>query len=117
MILTAGGVVVCSSCGQERPAGDRFCGMCGTPLPHRPMSTPGAQSTIDLSHGPLENAPLDGRSLTAAVEAPDVQLADGDESATGMPATESLRSASPVSQEVSDSPGEMFEAAPVHLEA
>jgi hypothetical protein len=41
----------------------------------------------------------------------------GDESTTGMPATESLRSASPVSHEVADPSGETFEQAPVHFEA
>ncbi len=45
--------MVCSSCGQERPAGDRFCGMCGTPLPHRLLS---AEGTLSLARGRWENS-------------------------------------------------------------
>src|SRR5271157_5228572 len=54
MISTAGDVVVCSACGVQSPNSNRFCGMCGTPLPHRPLDTPGAQSTVNLTRGPLE---------------------------------------------------------------
>src|ERR1035438_1279370 len=51
-----GGVVVCSTCGYENKAGNRFCGMCGTPLPHRPLTAPGAQSTASLTRALAENA-------------------------------------------------------------
>jgi hypothetical protein len=61
--------VVCGVCGQECPAGNRFCGMCGTPLPRRPL---GAQGTMNLTPGPLENYPPDGRGLFAPVEFPSV---------------------------------------------
>jgi len=47
--------VVCSACGFENLQGMRFCGMCGTPLPHRPLTAPGAQSTLSFTHGPLES--------------------------------------------------------------
>jgi zinc-ribbon domain/Sel1 repeat len=57
--------VVCSSCGEERPAGDRFCGMCGTPLPHPPLSTAGAEGTLRLTRGPLESPSPHGRMSTA----------------------------------------------------
>ena len=57
--------MVCSSCGQERPEGDRFCGICGTPLPHRPLSAAGAEATINLSRGPLEISAPHSRSSTA----------------------------------------------------
>jgi len=87
-------------------------------MPHRPLSTPGAQSTVNFSRGPLENSPIEGRSLAAAVEEPAAQSSYGDESATDTPATETLRSAHPVSQEVVDPPGEMLhQQAPGHLEA
>ncbi|MGB8770744.1 MAG: zinc-ribbon domain-containing protein [Candidatus Korobacteraceae bacterium] len=47
--------MVCSTCGYENQAGNRFCGMCGTPLPHRPLTTPGAQSTASLTRALGEN--------------------------------------------------------------
>jgi hypothetical protein len=50
--------VVCSACGYENQSGMHFCGMCGTPLPHRPLTTPGAQSTLSMTR-----VPLDGGSL------------------------------------------------------
>jgi hypothetical protein len=34
----------------------RFCGMCGTPLPYRPLTTPEAQSTLKYTRLPLEEA-------------------------------------------------------------
>src|SRR5271167_653731 len=104
MILTAGGVVVCSACGQERPDGDRFCGICGTPLPHRPLSTPGAQSTIHLSRGPL-----DGRGRSAAAQNPTGQQSYGEEWIADLPVAETLPSATMVAQEVAEPPGDTFE--------
>ena len=59
----AGGVVVCSACGYENQAGNRYCGMCGIPLPHRPLTTAGAQSTASLTRPLAENAgPLEPRA-------------------------------------------------------
>lgn len=46
--------MVCSSCGFENQASMRFCGMCGTPLPHRPLTAEGAQSTLNMTRVPLE---------------------------------------------------------------
>ncbi|MFZ0704713.1 MAG: zinc-ribbon domain-containing protein [Candidatus Korobacteraceae bacterium] len=46
--------MLCSNCGFENPADHRFCGMCGTPLPQRPIIAPGAQSTADLTRHPVE---------------------------------------------------------------
>src|ERR1035441_2158568 len=61
-----GGVVVCSTCGYENQAGNRFCGMCGTPLPHRPLTAPGAQSTASLTRALAENArPIEPRASAA----------------------------------------------------
>jgi len=55
--------VVCSACGYENQAGNRYCGMCGIPLPHRPLTTAGAQSTASLTRLLAENAgPLEPRS-------------------------------------------------------
>ena len=46
--------MVCSACGFENGSAMRFCGMCGTPLPHAPLTTPGAQSTLNLTRVPVE---------------------------------------------------------------
>ncbi len=46
--------MVCSACGYENQAGMHFCGMCGTPLPHRPLTTPGAQSTLSMTRVPVD---------------------------------------------------------------
>ncbi len=46
--------MLCSNCGFENPTGHHFCGMCGTPLPQRPILAPGAQSTADLTRRPVE---------------------------------------------------------------
>ena len=59
--------MVCSACGFENLAGMRFCGMCGTPLPHRPLTTPGAQGTLSLTRVPLEGGVSSpGRSTSSA---------------------------------------------------
>jgi hypothetical protein len=50
--------VVCSTCGHENQVGNRFCGMCGTPLPHRPLTAPGAQSTASLTRPLAEDVGL-----------------------------------------------------------
>ena len=48
--------MVCSSCGFENDGTMRFCGMCGTPLPYRPLTTPEAQSTLKYTRLPREDA-------------------------------------------------------------
>ncbi len=68
--------MVCSACGYETRIGNRYCGMCGTPLPHRPLTAPGAQGTLSLTRVPLESAkpadrqpvapPLEGASAPSA---------------------------------------------------
>jgi zinc-ribbon domain len=47
--------VVCSACGYENEVGNRFCGMCGTPLPHRPLTAPGAHGTHTFTRFPWGN--------------------------------------------------------------
>src|ERR1039457_4698543 len=40
--------------------------MCGTPLPHRPLTAPGAQSTASLTRALAENAsPIEPRASAA----------------------------------------------------
>jgi outer membrane biosynthesis protein TonB len=34
----------------------RYCVMCGMPLPHRPLTTPGAQSTLNFTRIPVESS-------------------------------------------------------------
>lgn len=46
--------MVCNACGHENQDGHPFCGMCGTPLPHPPLTTPGAQSTLDFTRVPRD---------------------------------------------------------------
>ena len=58
--------MVCSACGYENQVGNRFCGMCGTPLPHRPLTTPSAQSTASLTRPLAENGtPPESRASAA----------------------------------------------------
>jgi hypothetical protein len=57
--------VVCSACGYENQTGNRFCGMCGTPLPHPPLTAPGAQGTHSLTRVPVETAHSAERLLGA----------------------------------------------------
>jgi zinc-ribbon domain/Sel1 repeat len=54
--------VLCSACGNENPVGNRFCGMCGTPLPHRPLTAPGAQGTHSFTRVPQESTKPNERS-------------------------------------------------------
>src|SRR5271166_6021162 len=65
-IISIGGFVICSACGYENQVGNRFCGMCGTPLPHPPLTAPGAQGTHSLTRVPVETAPTAERQTTAA---------------------------------------------------
>ena len=59
--------MVCSSCGQERPDGDRFCGTCGTPLPHPRMGAAGAESTLSFTRVSLESFSSRDRVLATHV--------------------------------------------------
>ena len=46
--------MICSSCGCDNPREHRYCGMCGTPFPHRPLTVPASQSTLAFSKTPIE---------------------------------------------------------------
>jgi hypothetical protein len=105
MISTAGGVVICSACGHDSPAGYHFCGMCGTPLPHRPLETPGAHSTMSLAHGPLE-IPRPVKDQSAPVDDSGGQRSHAGALATGASGHESSGPDQAVSQEVTRSPDE-----------
>jgi hypothetical protein len=61
--------VVCSACGYENQEAMRYCVMCGMPLPHRPLTTPGAQSTLNFTRIPVESGSIvfeQGRSGTGS---------------------------------------------------
>ena len=61
----------------------RFCGMCGTPLPHRPLTTPGAQSTLSLTRVPQESGSSPASSRTAV--SPEMPRANGDSPSAKLP--------------------------------
>ncbi len=105
MISTAGGVVICSACGHDSPAGYHFCGMCGTPLPHRPLETPGAQSTMSLARGPLEIPRLE-EERSAPVDDPGSQCSHAEDTANGAPGEPEPGPDGAVSQEVTPGPDE-----------
>ena len=72
--------MLCSNCGFENPTGHHFCGMCGTPLPQRPIIAPGAQSTADLTRHPIETKPvpppatnLSSWSTPSAIQVPETE--------------------------------------------
>ena len=60
--------MICSACGYENQGQMRYCVMCGMPLPHRPMTTPGAQSTLNFTRIPVESDSThdQGRSVTGS---------------------------------------------------
>lgn len=71
----------CSNCRFENPSGHRFCGMCGTPLPQRPLTVPDAESTVGFTRAPVEVSQVapstvaSGSDLSApaAIETPETQ--------------------------------------------
>lgn len=68
--------MVCSACGYENQEAMRYCVMCGMPLPHRPLTTPGAQSTLNFTRIPVESGSIQfdqgrnvaGPSVTGVLE-------------------------------------------------
>ncbi len=60
--------MVCGACGYENQVGNRFCGMCGTPLPHRPLTAPGAHGTHTFMRLPLESAKLERERVEVPAE-------------------------------------------------
>ena len=55
--------MICSACGFDNPGEMRFCGMCGVPLPQRPITAPGAQSTLRFTRIPVDtHSPLSERN-------------------------------------------------------
>ena len=70
--------MVCSSCGYDNPHEHRYCGMCGTPFPHRPLTVPEAQSTLSFSSAPLEvvPAPLPIRTVEPPAVVPQIHTVE-----------------------------------------
>jgi len=102
------GVVICSACGEQSPASKRFCGMCGTPLPHCSLNTPGARCTMNLAQGPLES-PKPAERQPAADDMPGIQQQRGDE----LPAGETPGPDESVSQGLPGPLGVTFKQSPV----
>ncbi len=91
--------MVCSNCGYDNPREHRYCGMCGTPFPHRDLTVPDAQSTLTFSSAPLEVVPSTLSVPTAEAQAPEAEAtviaaetksADYIESYTAPPVPQSL---------------------------
>ena len=106
--------MVCSACGHEGPPGNRFCGMCGTPLPHPPLDTPGAQSTMNLTRGPLA-IHLPAERQSAAVDVPVAPPSDDELSTDAFPGGRP-QSDETASQGVPASLGDTIKPAPVLVE-
>ncbi len=104
------GVVTCSACGEQSPARNRFCGMCGTSLP-RSLDTPAARGSMNLARGPLES-PQPAERQSAAVDLPGVQRIHGDELTTEASAGETPQSDEVVLQGVAGPLGDTFEQLP-----
>ncbi|HLI63687.1 MAG TPA: hypothetical protein VKV05_09825 [Terriglobales bacterium] len=103
--------MVCSACGFENPKAMRFCGMCGTPLPQRPLTAPGAHSTLNFTRVPMEGAVAGGQNAGSApsshtgrrteTRAPSATLADPRDLAEHRPASSAVP---PVEELVPDVP-------------
>lgn len=65
--------MVCSSCGYDSPREHRYCGMCGTPFPHRDLTVPDAQSTLAFTSVPLEVTPSTLSVTAVEVQHPPVE--------------------------------------------
>ncbi len=99
--------MLCSACGHDSPAGYRFCGMCGTPLPHRLLETSGAHSTVSLARGPLEiPRPADGQSV--GVHDSGDRRSHLDTAAVEASGNESSRPEADTSQEVASPPNNIL---------
>lgn len=110
--------MVCSSCGYDNPREHRYCGMCGTPFPHRPLTVPDAQSTLTFTSKPFEIAssalpvhvaePLAAEPLPAGVAPePPAPIAEAVETEPVGPAVES-----PVTKPAEAEPVEIIALAP-----
>lgn len=62
--------MVCSACGYANQVGHRFCGMCGTPLPHHPLTAPGAHGTHTFTRFPVGNGRPAREDVGASTEQP-----------------------------------------------
>ena len=110
--------MICSSCGYENPAGHRFCGMCGTPLPHRPLTTPGAQSTLSMTRVPIDlreqaaraegASPSDAPPAATNTVAATPNLPHGDIADASTTSTAAMTNAVPAKELVPDIPYDEF---------
>ncbi len=111
MIFAPGGVVVCSSCGYDNAAGMRFCGMCGTPLPHLPITAPGAHSTLNFTRVPVENRVSTHEQSTSSQDRGGVLL----QMPPASPTAEPINPEAPVEADLRDeAPAELVPDVPLH---
>jgi hypothetical protein len=88
---------------------NRFCGMCGTPLPQKPITAPGAQSTLSFTRLPLEvrnasSSTVSNRTKSAAVQEGLTGAPAARSSAPSGTATTSAAKASVAKRQTSSSP-------------
>jgi Sel1 repeat-containing protein len=88
--------VVCSACGFKNEPNMRFCGMCGIPLPSRPMTTPGGQSTLNLTRVPVESGTA--TQETSPISARSHELVSGHGRASTVADSAMADSATPVAE-------------------
>ncbi len=81
--------MLCGACGYENQTGNRFCGMCGTPLPHRPL---GSQGTHSFTRVPLESTKTPDPAATPADNASSPPAAGRTGVLVAMPRAASLSS-------------------------
>ncbi len=92
--------MVCSSCGFENPLAMRYCGMCGMPMPHKPITAPGAHSTLNFTR-----VPVDTREAASAREPSEGSEAGGSvaversSSPASRPQSGPLETATPATEE------------------
>lgn len=72
----------CTNCGFENPPLHRFCGMCGTPLPQRPITAPGAHSTVGLTRLPVEVPQPNASTVANVSNASAIDIAEAQPSGT-----------------------------------
>jgi hypothetical protein len=93
--------VVCSACGFDNPLEMRFCGMCGTPMPHRPITAPGAQSTLNFTRIPVDSRGTSEHSTTSSHRPASLESARSAETQHARTSQSSIAVAGPQEPDVS----------------
>ena len=110
--------MVCSACGFENLAGMRFCGMCGMPMPHRPLTTPGAQSTLSLTRVPLEggvSSPERGTSAASFRTVVSLEMPGADGASSSTETTAPRDASNPATDVIDDGQASTSDLEPTEL--